>query len=185
MYCNNCGAPVPDGSTNCPNCNAALNNQQPNNDGTYYTPPSSDNATSANGSYNQQDFAQQGNYQQSSYQAQDNYFNQNQNQYGYDYSEKRYEDDLQNAKLFGILSLVIGIVVSRIIGIILGAVGLSKANSIPDFMQNPHLAKLKKDAVRLNKLGINIPIVLGVVAIIAYILFVFVFMAGSAAFSQF
>lgn len=177
MYCNNCGAPVPDGSTICPSCNAALNNQQPNTDGTYYTPPTSDSEY-----YNQQNFSQQGAYQQSYNQPQDNYFNQSSYQNGYNNSEKHYEDELHNAKIFGILALVIGILFSRIIGIILGVIGLSKANNVPDLPQNPHLSKLKRDSTLLNKLGIILPIVFGIIFIILYLLIVFVFMAGTASF---
>lgn len=175
MYCNNCGAPVPDGSTICPSCNAVQNNQQQNSNGTYYTPPSS--ANTAYGSYNQQGYAQQGNYNQ----PQDNYFNNA----GYNTFSNQYESDLKNAKLFGILALVIGLLLSRTIGIILGVIGHSKAKNIPDSALSPELLSLKNNAIQLNKLGIIIPAVFmafGVVFMIIYFVFITVFMTGAASF---
>ncbi|MCH5314975.1 MAG: zinc ribbon domain-containing protein [Eubacterium sp.] len=171
MYCNNCGAFVPDGSTYCPNCNTVFNTQSQNTNGTYYTPPAADN-----GYYNQQNFNQQGNYQQGYNQPQGNYYNQN----GFADPMNSHKSELESAKTLGIISLVVGIVFSRIIGIILGIIGLSKANSVPDMLDNPMLFKLKKDSVMLNRLGIIIPVVLGVVAIVAYLFFIFVFMADTS-----
>ena len=59
MFCSNCGAQVPEGSNNCPNCGAPINLNQQNN------------------SFNQYNNQQSGSYQQNTYQ------NYNQNVNGY------------------------------------------------------------------------------------------------------
>lgn len=182
MYCKNCGQVIPEGYENCPYCQTKAdnafnaNNTAPNGNGTYFTPNTNE------GNY-QQGAYQQGTYQQNNGYNQpphDNFFNQgNNNQYGFNQQAQYYADasrNIDDARTLGILAIVLGILFSPIVGIICGIIGLSKVNSVPDM---PELFEKKASAKKLNNLGIAIPIVFWIVAIII-IVFVFAGIAGFA-----
>lgn len=152
MYCSNCGQEIPYGQTSCPNCNPANHQASAPTNGTYYNPPQSYNT------YNQQS----GSYTPPP--QQNNYFTYSNNTNEY---ERQCETDINTANTLGIVSIVIGLLVSRLVGLILGIVGLSKLNNIPDW---PKFASKKADAKRLNKIGIIIPIIIYAIAFVIAIL---------------
>ncbi len=81
---------------------------------------------------------------------------------------------LEDARLFGILAIVIGIFVSAIVGICLGAVGLSKLNDIrtPN-LYIPEIETKKEKFRKLNIIGIIVPLVLKIILVIIYLIFFF------------
>lgn len=186
MYCPKCGSFLADDAQFCPSCNEPVNHtaagaQQ--NDGVYYTPQQGD---SYNNSTNEQNNTYYNNAQPN-YNAQSNYFNQAQpNNQGYyqanqpNYIEQQFKDIISNANTLGVLAIVLGILLTPLAGIICGAVGLSKLNSVPDLPMNPYITKDKAKAKKLNLIGIILPIALYVVAII-FMVIVFTFMGLATA----
>lgn len=88
---------------------------------------------------------------------------------------------LEDARIFGILAIAIGFLVSAVVGICLGAIGLSKLNDI----QTPNAfipeIEAKKEQIRkLNIIGIIAPLVVRVVLVILYVIFLVAF-AGALA----
>lgn len=202
MYCPKCGSFVTDDAQFCPNCNepinkeAACNSAPQQNDGVYYTPQSNNeqsayNSTQASNSYNANE--QNNTYYNSAqpnYNSQPNYFNQAQpNNQGYyqacppNQSEQQFKEVISSANTLGILAIVLGILLTPLAGIICGAVGLSKLNSIPNIPLNPILTKDKDKAKKLNIWGIALPIALYVVAVILMVIMITVmgFATASAA----
>lgn len=173
MYCSKCGSYLPEGVSNCPNCNEPINanTQNYNSDGTYYTPP--------------QNNEEQSNYYQN---PSENAYQPNP-QYNYQYNAPQFNDvqiksALSNATTLGILAIILGIIITPIAGIICGAIGLSKANSVPD-MLNPSIDKEKAKAKKLNIIGIVLPIALWVVFFILMLIFVLCFGYGTVAYSYY
>lgn len=170
MYCPKCGTFLEDDCAQCVNCGEPIVHEQtaqanqPNNDnyyqqnnaGTYYNPQPSESQ-----SYYQ--------YDSQAKQAQ--------------MVEQGYKDKLSSSNTLGILAIILGILFSPIVGIICGAIGISKLNEVPDFAPYTPLAQEKARCKKLNTLGIVIPIVLWVVAIVfmLVIMFAFGFAATSAA----
>lgn len=160
MYCKNCGQLIADNTAVCPYCSATVQGEANHSvNGTYYTPPE-----------NRQD----------SYQPQGeqygNYYNQPNNQYGFNQYFKEAEANIESANTLGIISIILGILLSPIVGIICAAVGLSKLSSVPEI---PELYTKRQQAKRLNNLGIIIPLVIWLVAFVAIMLFMGVFVAGT------
>ena len=190
MYCPKCGAFIPEGTQSCPSCNEVINtytanntaeNNYPNN-GVYYTPQDSGaayNNTSQQSNdsyYNQQS---NNNYYNNPEQnnSHHNYFNQgqtgNQGYYRADmpnYNEMQIRNIISNANTLGILAIVLGILFTPIAGIICGAIGLSKLNSLPNIPLDPILSRERDKTKKMNILGIVIPIVLYIIAIIFMII---------------
>lgn len=192
MYCPKCGSFVTDEAQFCPNCNEPIIKEAVNepasqtNDGVYYTPQqNTPNVQGApysaqqNNTYNSVNDPTCNTYsnpqQNNTYynDAQQNYFNQGQpNNQGYyqacppNQVEIQFKEVISNANTLGILAIVLGILLTPLAGIICGAVGLSKLNSIPNIPMNPILAKDKDKAKKLNIWGIALPIALYVVAVI-------------------
>lgn len=151
------------------------------NNGTYYNPPT-DNGTD---NYSNQPNGQNVYNSQPTVNSMNGYGNQqngynNQQQFGYDpnFMANQISNNLSSAKTLGILAIVLGLLISSIIGIICGAVGLSKANSVPDMLPDPNLNAEKAKVKKLNILGIVLPIAIRVVLIIIYVIFIVVLGAG-------
>lgn len=181
MYCEKCGSPVADGLTSCPNCNEPINiqeaapveNQQTTAEAAQQT-NSYENAQPSSDSYYQPNYNQQPNYTQQGYsQPYGQQYNQQYNPNGYYQSdpqqvfiEQEINKNLSNAKTLGILAIVLGLLITPLIGIICGAIGISKVNDIINLTNNPMIEQEKKKVKRLNKLGIIIPIVVYAVIVI-------------------
>ncbi|MCM1114367.1 MAG: hypothetical protein NC397_02600 [Clostridium sp.] len=158
MFCSRCGSAIPEGVSACPNCSAPINNNQAQQSGVYYTP-------------NQNQYNYQSDYNQS------NPFQQYSNPMN-DYQFQNYKNELSSSNTLGIISIILGIIFTPIVGIICGIIGLSKANSVPDMMDNPALMEEKRKAKKLNTVGIVLPVVLWLILIV---LIVVIFMITGAA----
>ena len=139
------------------------------------------NQTNYNDNYYQQSEGSYYNPQPSSSQSYYQYDNQVKQE---QMIEQGYKDKLSTANTLGILSIILGIIFSPIVGIICGAIGISKVNEVPDFAPYTPLAQEKARCKKLNVLGIVIPVVLWVVLIVFMFIavFAFGFAATSAAF---
>lgn len=199
MYCEKCGSPIADGLTSCPNCNEPINiqeaspieNQQTTAEASQQT-NSYENAQSASDSYYtppQQNYNPQPNYtQQQGYsQPYGQQYNQQYNPNGFYqgnpqqmFIEQEINKNLSSAKTLGILAIVLGLLFSPIVGIICGAIGLSKVNDIVNLTSNPMIEQEKKKVKKLNKLGIIIPIVVYAVIILFTIIITVVASLGLA-----
>lgn len=168
MYCPKCGTYMEEDSVQCVNCGETVVKEQTNqtnyNDNYYHQ--------SEGSYYNPQPSSSQSYYQY------DNQVKQEQ------MIEQGYKDKLSTANTLGILSIILGIIFSPIVGIICGAIGISKVNEVPDFAPYTPLAQEKARCKKLNVLGIVIPVVLWVVLIVFMFIavFAFGFAATSAAF---
>ncbi len=149
---------------------------QPSSD-SYYTPPQQQTQP-------QQDYAQQPNYtQQQGYNQQPNYsqpygqqtYQQSYQQYNANsyyqnnpqaFVEQEINKSLSSARTLGILAIVLGLLMSPIVGIICGAVGISKVNDIINMTNSPIIEEEKKKVKKLNKIGIIIPLVIYAVIIV-------------------
>lgn len=129
----------------------------------------------------QPDFAaQNSNYfnnapQQSQYQPNGNGFYQANQP---NYVDQQIKENISTANTLGILAIVLGILMTPIAGIICGAIGLSKLNSVPGALTQL-LARERDKARKLNILGIALPIGLWIISII--LIFVFVMVLGFTA----
>lgn len=165
MYCPKCGTYMEEDSVQCVNCGETVVKEQTNYNDNYYQ-------QSEGSYYNPQPSSSQSYYQY------DNQVKQEQ------MIEQGYKDKLSTANTLGILSIILGIIFSPIVGIICGAIGISKVNEVPDFAPYTPLAQEKARCKKLNVLGIVIPVVLWVVLIVFMFIavFAFGFAATSAAF---
>lgn len=148
MICEKCGQPLYDGAYYCEHCGAPV--QRP---------------------YTQQPFNAGGNQQQN-YQQQ----NQQYNGYAQQYTPQAYEyminSKLEEARTMGILAIVLGLFIP-VLGIVFGCIGISKLNEIQPSNQYSYETELKKKkAKNLCIVGIVLPVVLWVLALIL-VLFVF------------
>lgn len=168
MYCPKCGTFLEDDCVQCVNCGEPIVKEQASQ-------------TANNDNYYQQNTGAYYNPQPS----------ESQSYYQYDSQAKQaqmveqgYKDKLSSANTLGILAIILGIVLSPLAGIICGAIGISHVNEVPDFAPYHPLAQEKARCKKLNILGIVIPLVLWVVAIIFIFVavFAFGFAATSAAF---
>lgn len=202
MYCPNCSAYIPEGADSCANCGQAVSLKNENHNATEnqysYTQPNPENN---NNTANQYSYAQPnyegGNsygsynaapdnagYQQNGYNSyyseqpnQNNYFQQAQNDF-------KIKDALSTSNTLGILAIVLGFILTPLVGIICGVIGLSKANSVPDMFNNPSLMAEKKKAKKLNTLGIVLPLVCYVALFILIFVFVIIFMGTAGVFAS-
>ena len=197
MYCPNCGSFLQDGTQNCPNCNEPINQTNVNNganaqqnDGIYYNPQQNNTYNNVNEpNYNTYSNTQQNNTYYND--AQQNYFNQGQpnNQDYYqacppNNSEQQFKEIVSSANTLGILAIVLGILLTPLAGIICGAVGLSKLNSLPNIPMNPAIENDKAKARKLNIWGIVLPIALYIILIVLMIImFTFMGLATASAIS--
>lgn len=150
MYCGKCGRQIPDGVYYCENCGEPVNKP-----------------------YTQQPFNSGENINRT-YQQVPPQFNQ--------YTPEAYEymimTKIDEARTFGIISIVAGLFIP-ILGIILGCIGISKLNDIP--LSNQYRLeseRKKKTAKNLCIAGIVIPIVLWLLAVI-FIIFLINFASGA------
>ena len=160
MYCPKCGTYMEEDSVQCVNCGETVVKEQTNQ-------------TNYNDNYYQQSEGSYYNPQPSSSQSYYQYDNQVKQE---QMIEQGYKDKLSTANTLGIFS--------PIVGIICGAIGISKVNEVPDFAPYTPLAQEKARCKKLNVLGIVIPVVLWVVLIVFMFIavFAFGFAATSAAF---
>lgn len=182
MYCPKCGAFIPEGAQLCPNCQETA--PQPNNNaarpessaqpenGVYYNTPNQNNQQPGGDSYftppNQNNF-------------ENSYYTQSADEQA-DFAAR---DKLSTANTLGILSIILGIILTPIVGIICGAIGLVQANSIADSFNKPALMEEKRKAKRLNIIGIVLPLAIYIVLIIFAILFTAIFAAGMSELAYF
>ncbi len=139
MFCSKCGSQITDGALFCPNCGAAV--EQNNN------------------YYNTEEQMPENNYYNPSAQN-DGYQNpvQQQYQYGNDAGFLA-QKELSTARTLGIVSIVLGILGINLIAWICGGVGLSKANRYLN-IYDPQLQILAKESRKLNIIGLVITSVL-------------------------
>ena len=164
MYCPKCGTYMEEDSVQCVNCGETVVKEQTNQ-------------TNYNDNYYQQSEGSYYNPQPSSSQSYYQYDNQVKQE---QMIEQGYKDKLSTANTL----VILGIIFSPIVGIICGAIGISKVNEVPDFAPYTPLAQEKARCKKLNVLGIVIPVVLWVVLIVFMFIavFAFGFAATSAAF---
>ncbi len=197
MICVFCGNKIDDTSTICPCCHQHVTPVKQETEPNYYQPvqepnypPQQENhfyhipeqqetknsgeyTGQAQGQNNDQPYENQGYYQQPYYQPQQNYYNQ---------PSGDVSRIVENSKTLGILSIVLGIFLSGIVGVILGAIGLSKINSIyPMFPGIPDVQTAKK----LNGWGIGLSIGLRALIFIVWLLIVFFGIAAAGFGSEF
>lgn len=179
MLCKNCNQPIPDGSYYCEHCGAPVNDDQ------YNQKPFEPESSQSQNSYGQPQYDQsQNGYNQAQYsqygQSTPPYTNPYDGNNSQTYSVM-VNSRIDDAKTMGILAIILGIFIP-IVGIILGCVGLSKLSSIKQVNptvtgMNPYdmdtQNRLKK-AKTLCITGIVLPIVLWLLAIIFWIIVVFV-----------
>lgn len=144
-----------EGAPNNGDYDSYINNNQgtPNNSGSYYTPP-------------------QGNYQQ-------NYSNN-----GWQYHDMQYrnmEEKAETARILAILGLVLGVVVTPILGWILGGIGLSYAKEVYAYLKTPSC----KTTITMAKWAIIVASIiagLALIAVIAWFTLIYAGLVGSAYF---
>lgn len=158
MYCNKCGQLIPDGVYYCEHCGASVNEsytQQPfNTDNQYQN--------------EQQSFDNSNPYQntQQTYQQPNNQYAP----FGQMYTPQAYEymidNKLEEARTMGIIAIIAGLFIP-ILGIVLGCIGISKLNEIPLSNQYRYEKELKrKKAKNLCIVGIALPLILWILALI-------------------
>lgn len=160
MYCPKCGAFLEDNCTQCVNCGEPIAQEQAANNDTYYQ-------QNTGTYYNPQPSESQSYYQYDSQVKQAQMV------------EQGYRDKLSTANTLGILAIILGILFSPIVGIICGAIGISKVNEVPDFAPYTPIAQEKARCKKLNILGIVIPLIFWVIAIV--LVFILAFAFGMAA----
>lgn len=176
MICNFCRNEIDDASTVCPYCGQPITPVQPQTQDydNSFTQPEQEPAPQDTAYYHlpeQQEFNKQGEYtapnqpqqntdrgyyqpqyyQQQQYQYQQQQYQQPNNGYYYQGTDIRKE--IENSKILGIVSILVGVFISGIAGIICGAIGLSKVN--PFYHSYPMDPEIKS-ARSLNKWGIGL-----------------------------
>lgn len=160
MICNKCGQFIPDGVYYCEHCGEPVNR-------TYTQQPfGSDNQ-------NTQQSAQQ-TYQQPNAQY-NQYNNQYNNPYNQPFSPQAFEymisSKIEEARTMGIIAIIAGLFIP-ILGIVFGCIGISKLNEAPLSNQLRYETELKRrKAKNLCTVGIVLPIVLWVIAVIFVVVF--------------
>lgn len=160
MICNKCGQFIPDGVYYCEHCGEPVNQ-------TYTQQPfGSDNQ-------NTQQSTQQ-TYQQPNAQY-NQYNNQYNNPYNQPFSPQAFEymisSKIEEARTMGIIAIIAGLFIP-ILGIVFGCIGISKLNEVPLSNQLRYETELKrKKAKNLCTVGIVLPIVLWVIAVIFVVVF--------------
>lgn len=166
MYCKNCGANFPDGVFECPVCHTMIDEKRnqynygggyeqyvnqsegaPNNGAQYYAPP------------------QQNNYQQTY---------TNDNWHYHDMQYRQMEEKGETARILAILGLVLGIILTPILGWILGGIGLSNAKEVYAYLRTPSA----KTTITIAKWAIIVSSVLAALAAIAVIAWFAIVSAG-------
>lgn len=185
MICKYCHNEIDDALNVCPYCSQPVEaepqmegqwvnaNEQANPYG--YIPQQE--TPKQNGYYNQgyQQGGQQGYYQQPQYQQPP--YQQYPPQNNYNMHPVNIKRDLDDAKLLGILSIVLGAFVSSIIGIICGAIGGSKVGKIaPMYPYDKNVISAKK----LNSWGIGVSIARIVFCVLIFIALILAYSFGTS-----
>lgn len=174
-YCDNCGEPTGKSDQWAPiNNNQNTNtysdaNQNPYNTGTYnrqnqYQPPNEGPYQNPYGNNNYNSYNSYNNYNAN------NGFKSFEN-YAYFNEKQKVDKKIEDSRLLGILGIILGLFITSILGIILGAIGLSKLNEIPYEFQN-ECAQEREKAKKLNIAGIVAPICVRIVIWVGYFLLV-------------
>ena len=157
--------------------NYQYNQGEPKQSGAYDCSNGTNSQYYQNPQYNQNAqynaYYQNGQYQQAPYQNNQYYQLQYQNQqYGYSTPAQQeyanFENKLSNAKILGIISIVMAFV-TPFIGIILGIIGLVNVSDVP--VNYVPLEEQRKSCKMLNILGIVLPFVWVAVLIVLFALF--------------
>ena len=130
MYCPKCGTYMEEDSVQCVNCGETVVKEQTNQ-------------TNYNDNYYQQSEGSYYNPQPSSSQSYYQYDNQVKQE---QMIEQGYKDKLSTANTLGILSIILGIIFSPIVGIICGAIGISKVNEVLILLHTLRLLRKRQDA---------------------------------------
>lgn len=192
MICVFCGNKIDDSTSICPYCSQKVTpvsepvaeivqpieaqpSQEPAPQPTYYHLPQQQEIQ-YQGQYTAPTQPQgQGYYQQyNNPYAQQGYYQQ-QNPYGMDIARA-----IENTRTLGILSIVLGLAFSSIVGLVLGAIGMSKINSY--YAMYPGMPEIKR-AKSLVNWGIGLSAARLILIVISYIIAAFVFAAFGTAFS--
>ena len=158
MNCQNCGSYVPENAKYCTNCGSEIKAEEafaPNT-----APDYGNNAAYGN--------------QPPQAQPYNNYYQQPYQQSGYTPSSPE-TSDINTAKIFGIISIVAAVLGFHIVGIILGAIGISSMNKIPAVSPNAFSAAESK---KLCKIGLILCIVFAVLTVVLFVAFFALTMVG-------
>lgn len=140
MYCKNCGKLIDDNCYYCDGCGAAV---EKNTNWSGYS----------NNAY------------QNPYANQANNFDVYNN-----YRSAEIDKKIEDGRTLGILAIILGLLVSSVVGLILGIVGMEKLKDINFDMNYPQTNKYN-EAKNLNKWGIIIPIIRFLLVIVIFILY--------------
>ena len=168
MICSKCGNQIDDGETYCAHCGTPVEKKdafEPYGQGTYDNAEQPQEQQPVQPQYQQQGYVPP-------YQTYQQPFNNN----------FLAQEEISSARTLGILSIVLGILLSSIAGWICGGIGSSKVDKYL-FSNDMQLRLSAQDAKKLNKIGLILTSVffaLKIIGIIAYfaILFGFMGMAG-------
>lgn len=193
MYCKNCAREIQDGINCCPFCGAPVEPAAPTQAQQQYN-QSADNQPYQSNAYGQQSqysapfepnpgYGQGGaNYQQGYGYSQNGTYNNAPYQYGQpgNGQERIAAQNVDTSRTLGILSIILGIILTPLAGWICGGIGLSKANKyLNTFGFGAPESANAQSAKKLNKIGIIISTVLCVLSIIIGIIIALVFLAGA------
>ncbi len=160
MYCEKCGTKIADSAVICPVCKTPQNVNFGENYNPYvYTQPENNNT----GTYNPNT-----NYNYTQNTTQQTYYNQQQFNSNLEFTINN--DKVNSAKNMGIASLILAFFIP-LASIIVGALGISKINSIPF---NMYYESEKNSARKFCNAGIIISVI-SFVLIIIFVLLYFVF----------
>lgn len=161
-YCDNCGEPTGKSDQWAP-INDGQNQYQAQNQNAYQSPYQTPYGSNSYNSYN-------------NYNA-NNSFKSFEN-YAYFNEKQKIDKKIDDSRLLGILAIILGLFVTSIIGIILGAIGLSKLDEIPYEFQN-ECAQNREKARKLNIAGIVVPLCARLLFWIGYFVLVFGIIAST------
>lgn len=181
MICSKCGKTLSDDLYYCDNCGeptgkadswAPVNNEQNQNQYQSQTQSSYQNPYQNQNNQNTYQSPYQTPYTNNSY----NNYNANNGfksfeNYAYFNEKQKVDKKIEDSRLLGILGIILGLFITSILGIILGAIGLSKLNEIPYEFQN-ECAQEREKAKKLNIAGIVAPICVRIVIWVGYFLLV-------------
>ena len=157
MYCPNCNSFVDDSAQFCPNCGQSLAQKEAAESDQEY----SQNQNTNYNTNDQQNYNNQ--YYNQGYNNQYGYNQQGYNQYNPNAQAFAVKSDIDTAKILGIVAIVCAVLGFHIVGIIVAAIGSSKANRILSMYPGSFEAN---EAKKYCKIGLVLSIVFVVLSVV-------------------